>query len=254
MYAIPPPLTPTASRANWRGASRGASPARAYEPPCARLPSGRQRPWFFAALRATDRPFEWRRQAAAACACLASAFREAAEWPSRSARASWRVIASATPACLPSWPASYARSAFSRVSSEVVPAFGGGRSTPARRAFDSPIAIACLSNARRACPRARARFPRARIRRPECLATCLRACPSSLFPEFPCLAWCPPRSKQLAIGGHFVITARRADARTWSAENHPAAQSTCPMRLRPPFAADGRRSREAAALPTASTT
>jgi len=35
------------------------------------------------------------------------------------------------------------RFAFSRVSVEVVPLLGGGNFTPARRALDNPIAIAC---------------------------------------------------------------------------------------------------------------
>jgi len=37
-----------------------------------------------------------------------------------------------------------ARFAARRVRSDVVPFFGAGRSTPALRAFDSPIAIACF--------------------------------------------------------------------------------------------------------------
>ena len=41
------------------------------------------------------------------------------------------------------WPASRSRSARFRVASDVVPFLGGGRSTPARRAFDNPMAIAC---------------------------------------------------------------------------------------------------------------
>jgi hypothetical protein len=40
-------------------------------------------------------------------------------------------------------PASSARSALRRVSSEAWPFSGGGNSTPARRAFDKPIAMAC---------------------------------------------------------------------------------------------------------------
>jgi hypothetical protein len=37
--------------------------------------------------------------------------------------------------------------AFFLVASDVVPASGGGRSTPARRAFDKPIAMACFVDA-----------------------------------------------------------------------------------------------------------
>jgi hypothetical protein len=45
---------------------------------------------------------------------------------------------------LPAWPARYARSALLRVRADTWPFFGGFKSTPARRAFDNPIAIACL--------------------------------------------------------------------------------------------------------------
>jgi hypothetical protein len=40
-------------------------------------------------------------------------------------------------------PAADARFAAVRVFADVVPFFGGGSFTPARRAFDKPIAIAC---------------------------------------------------------------------------------------------------------------
>lgn len=36
------------------------------------------------------------------------------------------------------------RAAFFRVASEAVPFFGGASFTPARRAFDNPMAMACL--------------------------------------------------------------------------------------------------------------
>jgi len=42
------------------------------------------------------------------------------------------------------WPLRYALSALLRVLLDVVPFFGGRSFTPARRAFDKPIAIACL--------------------------------------------------------------------------------------------------------------
>jgi len=43
-------------------------------------------------------------------------------------------------------PTSYARSALFRDFSETRPFFGGGSFTPARRAFDNPIAIACFAD------------------------------------------------------------------------------------------------------------
>jgi hypothetical protein len=41
-------------------------------------------------------------------------------------------------------PAAEARSALRRVLADAVPFFGGRSFTPARRAFDNPIAIACF--------------------------------------------------------------------------------------------------------------
>ena len=41
-------------------------------------------------------------------------------------------------------PAADALFALRRVFADVVPFFGGGNATPARRAFESPIAIACF--------------------------------------------------------------------------------------------------------------
>ena len=45
---------------------------------------------------------------------------------------------------LPCWARSASRSAFCRVCWETVPLLGSGSFTPARRALESPIAIACL--------------------------------------------------------------------------------------------------------------
>src|SRR5690349_19600703 len=42
------------------------------------------------------------------------------------------------------FPRSRSRLAFFLVAGDVLPGAGGGRSTPARRAFESPMAIACL--------------------------------------------------------------------------------------------------------------
>src|SRR5437868_5231879 len=41
-------------------------------------------------------------------------------------------------------PFAESRAAFFRVSADTVPLRGGGNFTPARRAFESPIAMACL--------------------------------------------------------------------------------------------------------------
>ena len=83
------------------------------------------------------------RRRAAERACRERAFLDAAEWPSRfSARfvARERVRETFLRVLRP-----FARSRFAcfRVREEVLPRFGGGNFTPARRAFDKPIAIAC---------------------------------------------------------------------------------------------------------------
>jgi hypothetical protein len=85
-----------------------------------------------------------RRRAAAFFACLASAGFEATARDSRcntSSRARERLAEGFV--CLPLRPFSKSRSARFRVASEVVPFLGGGSGTPARRAFERPIAIAC---------------------------------------------------------------------------------------------------------------
>ena len=88
-----------------------------------------------------------RRLRAACFACFDRAALEAAERGSRfnaSRRARERLAE--VFAGLPLWPFSRSRSARFRVASETRPLFGGGRSTPARRAFDRPIAMACFAD------------------------------------------------------------------------------------------------------------
>src|SRR5262245_15581155 len=106
---------------------------------------------FFAAA---DRWAAVRRRAADR-ACFDSDARDAALRPSRlRARliARDRLADGARGARLP-WPASQARSAPSRVRWLVFPGAGGGRSTPARRASERPIAIACLADRAPCSPR-----------------------------------------------------------------------------------------------------
>ncbi|HEX3854777.1 MAG TPA: hypothetical protein VHW01_27640, partial [Polyangiaceae bacterium] len=50
-----------------------------------------------------------------------------------------------TGAVFPFFAFATSRAAFFRVASETLPFFGGARFTPARLAFESPIAIACLA-------------------------------------------------------------------------------------------------------------
>jgi hypothetical protein len=80
---------------------------------------------------------------AALCACRRSAERDAAEWPSRrsafeTARERVRDFG------VLRRPRASARLAFVRVRALAFPLRGAGSFTPARRAFDRPIAIACF--------------------------------------------------------------------------------------------------------------
>jgi hypothetical protein len=82
---------------------------------------------------------------AAERACLESAFFEAADRPSRlSAFVIARDRVRDGALALLFAPFLSSRLALRRVSLGAAPFFGGGNFTPARRAFDKPIAIACL--------------------------------------------------------------------------------------------------------------
>ena len=83
---------------------------------------------------------------AAALACCESALFEAAALPSR--------LSALSVACerlrdlgagLPLFAFRVSRNALVLVSSETLPRFGGGSFTPARRALERPIAIACFA-------------------------------------------------------------------------------------------------------------
>ena len=99
-----------------------------------------------AALRAEAFRLDGPRRLAAECVCLDSASRDVVVRDSRlrafeTACERFRDVALRPPE---TWPAAASRSALCRVATEVVPGLGGGRSTPARRAFDKPMAMACL--------------------------------------------------------------------------------------------------------------
>src|SRR6478735_1978354 len=80
---------------------------------------------------------------AADVVCFDSAAFDAAECPSRfNAFLVARDRVADVLCAAPSWPTSLSCAALRRVPGEAF--FGGGRSTPARRAFDKPIAIACF--------------------------------------------------------------------------------------------------------------
>ena len=84
-------------------------------------------------LRAADR------------ACFDSSAVDAAAWPSRfSARSVARERLDDGLRFFPRRPWLNARSAARRVRADVFPGAGGGRLTPARLAFESPMAIACF--------------------------------------------------------------------------------------------------------------
>src|ERR1700761_7448090 len=78
-------------------------------------------------------------------ACRERAWWEAAAGPSRfRACMVARDRFAETGAFFLDWPFAWSRAAWDRVFSVTFPCFGTGRSTPARRALERPIAIACL--------------------------------------------------------------------------------------------------------------
>jgi len=98
---------------------------------------------FLAAALRDDAP----RRRALPFACRASERCDAAERPSRrSARFTPRERVRDGRRRERDFPRAVSCAAFSRVSAEVDPFLGAGSFTPARRAFDSPIAIACCGD------------------------------------------------------------------------------------------------------------
>jgi len=69
----------------------------------------------------------------------------------------------------------FVRSRFDWRFVRCLPRFGGGNFTPARRALDRPMAIACSGDRRHVLPDECVPFLRAQTRPPEWKATCLRA-------------------------------------------------------------------------------
>lgn len=97
-------------------------------------------PWCWAQAAARRR-----RRALAERACFESALREAARFGSRlSARDVARDRRADGFRRFPLCPARYARAALLRVRADACPFRGGFNLTPARRAFDRPIAMACF--------------------------------------------------------------------------------------------------------------
>lgn len=85
------------------------------------------------------------RRFAALCACRERLFRDAAERPSRlSAVEVARERLADGRRLRPDCPFARSRCACLRVRADAVPFFGVPSFTPERRAFDSPMAIACL--------------------------------------------------------------------------------------------------------------
>ena len=100
-----------------------------------------------AALRAAAERLDALRLRADELACLDNALLDAALCPSRRnalVTARERFAEGRFFFAVPR-PAADARFAAWRVFVDVVPFFGGGSFTPARRAFESPIAMACLA-------------------------------------------------------------------------------------------------------------
>jgi hypothetical protein len=113
----------------------------------ARLPDWRRvAPLVRAARRADALRDAAERVRDAARACCDSCSVDTAERPARfrARRVARERVADAV-RLRPRRPWLNARSAALRVRADVVPFLGGGRSTPDRRAFESPIAMACLA-------------------------------------------------------------------------------------------------------------
>src|SRR5690242_11596918 len=94
-----------------------------------------------AALRAAADRLDALRFRATFLACLESAARDAGARDSRFSARSVALARFGEARRVLFRPASTSRSARLRVRSDVAPFLGGGSFTPARRAFDSPIAI-----------------------------------------------------------------------------------------------------------------
>jgi hypothetical protein len=75
----------------------------------------------------------------------------------------------------PEFAISRSRCALRRVASDVLPGFGGANFTPARRALESPMAMACFVDRAPRLPRGFLRSLRGRIHRPEWRRISLRA-------------------------------------------------------------------------------
>ena len=98
-----------------------------------------------AAFRAAAERWLAGRRRALECACFAKARCDAAERPSCfSACLTARDRDRDGRRFVPDLPLATSREACRRVRAEAVPFFGGGSFTPERRAFERPIAIACL--------------------------------------------------------------------------------------------------------------
>ena len=122
--------------------------------------------WRVVLLRAVMAPR--RRRSCADCfACLESARWDAAERDSRFS-AAFLARDLLADGFEPVRPFSKSRSAFFRVAGVVVPGFGGASFTPARRALESPMAIACFVE-RAPCLPSRMRSISSRTNSPACV-------------------------------------------------------------------------------------
>jgi hypothetical protein len=111
-------------------------------------------PLVFVALRAAAERDDADRREAARRDCLDSAARVAVLRGSRlRVRSTARDTRGRRRVFRLPWPASYAYSALLRVFAFALPFAGGGSRTPARRASDSPIAIACCGDLAPCWPR-----------------------------------------------------------------------------------------------------
>ena len=170
-------------------------------------------PFVFAASRdAAERSAAERRRAAEE-ACRDNAFRDAALCPSRlsASRTARDRVADVFAGRLPCASAFFA---LRRVLAAAVPFFGAANFTPARRAFERPMAMACLVDVRHACPREHGVSPRARTRQPAWTVPCPGAHPHALAPASSSPACRLPTGCTLSKGTPRATMPRLARCRT----------------------------------------
>ena len=153
-------------------------------------------------------------------ACLDNAWRDAARRPSRFSAASLaRERRRDVFFCRPLCPCLYARSALRLVRSDVWPLRGGLRLTPAFRALDKPIAIACFVDRAPCLPSLTWRIS-SRTNSPACVEGALP------WRFFSCALWTVCRSGIRQLLGDFSESSRIQRSVVYKSEEATAMPAT----------------------------